>query len=295
MSLTTRINAAGDPVRSLMRERFPNTRTRFADIRAVAASAETLRPETEVPSSLVGQAIDLHIWGYFAPVAFTDGTAFGLLKSWGTDGLDSSALEEVIAELNATAATLKSPGRRVESDDEQWLARFYLVLAMAVVFYRSGRPVQQLTALDPARITADALLALPKADWVDDLCALSWGFNDVSQRDLALPVVLNPTFAGNHDVGGADADLIIDGCLTEIKAVVDIKKNRPEGLYQLLGYPLLDYHDEYQIRHFAMYLARQQRYVHWSVEDFISVLSNGQRAGVFELRNEFRRAARTRP
>lgn len=295
MSLTSRLDVAGDPIRVFMRDRFPHTKGLIQDIRAVSADDATIRPEGTVPWPLLGHAIDFRIRGYFAPVTFTEGTILGLINSWDVRLIDPMVIEDIITELDGYAASLASPGRRLGVKDERWLARFCLVLAMCEVFYRSRHSDEHLLALDPDDLSATGLLDLAQDEWIDDLCALSWAFHDVSTHDLRSPVTLNPTFAGSADVGGADADLIMDGCLTEIKATIDPKKNRPKWLYQLLGYLLLDYRDEYRIRCLGFYLARQRRYIHWTVEDFLTVLSGGSIPPLDVLRSEFGKAARTRP
>ncbi len=99
--------------------------------------------------------------------------------------------------------------------------------------------------------------------------------------------VLNPTFDGSRDVGGADADLIVDGCLLDIKARVGPRLLQGDDLYQLLGYVLLDYPDRYGIGEAGIYFARQRRMLHWPLEDLIGGLSGGDAPPLHELRDQF--------
>ena len=62
---------------------------------------------------------------------------------------------------------------------------------------------------------------------------------------LRMSVVLNPTFDGSRNVGGADADLIANGTLIELKTTRQDKFERIDHLCQLLGYALLDFSDTY--------------------------------------------------
>jgi len=57
--------------------------------------------------------------------------------------------------------------------------------------------------------------------------------------------LLNPTFGqSSRDIGGADADIIIDGKLIDIKTIKDFKKRR-EILRQLIGYHILNARENY--------------------------------------------------
>lgn len=244
---------------------------------------------------MIGQAIDVRIRGYFAPVTFEGNPEFGLWNTWESGDISPERLWKVTAQLQDRAATLGSPGRRLKLEDEKWFARYCLVLSLFEVFARSGVVAPELRTIDPDAVTAERLLAIPNLAWVDDLCALSWTFYDQSKDVLALPAILNPTFSGSADVGGADADLILDGCLLEIKAAVDLKRNKPEWLYQLLGYVLLDYDDVYGIKTVGLYLARQGRYVCWPLEEYLSILAGTRVTSIAELRSEFRDVTTTKP
>ena len=110
---------------------------------------------------------------------------------------------------------------------------------------------------------------LKPAEWMgsalDDLRALSWGAYEALENVSLRPAILKPTFAGADVVDGAEADLIANGCLIEIKTTTQPRWNRI-WLDQLLSYVLLDYFDEYRIRSIAFYLARQKTLLRWSVE-----------------------------
>ena len=90
---------------------------------------------------------------------------------------------------------------------------------------------------------------------------------------------------GSHDVGGADADLVVDSCLIDIKASVN-PQIKAEYLYQLAGYLLLDYDDALHINSMAIYLARQGILFAWPVADFLQKLT-GEDVSLAKLRQEF--------
>ncbi len=91
----------------------------------------------------------------------------------------------------------------------------------------------------------------------------------------ALPpraVTCGPVFTGSADIGGADADFILDGLLLDCKATIMPRKLGADEISQLLGYLLLDYGDEYGIRRVGLYLSRQGAAITWDVATFLKLL-----------------------
>lgn len=105
---------------------------------------------------------------------------------------------------------------------------------------------------------------------------------------------LKPTFVGSRDVGGADADLIADRCLIEVKAAVNLAKIGRRWPWRLLGYALLDYDDAYEIDSLGLYLPRQGMLIQWPLDEYASRLA-GQPVTVAELRNDLRHALAADP
>lgn len=81
--------------------------------------------------------------------------------------------------------------------------------------------------------------------------------------------IAGPCFSGSPDVGGADADLITDSLLLEIKTHVNPAGTADDTLRQLLGYLLLDYDDTYRLARAGIYYARQARLVHWAIPELL--------------------------
>lgn len=81
--------------------------------------------------------------------------------------------------------------------------------------------------------------------------------------------VLNPDFSGSGDVGGADADLIMDSCLWEIRCT-ERPRGQSDWLYELLSYVLLDYDDDYGFEHIGFLLPRQDKLMRWPVAELIN-------------------------
>ena len=68
------------------------------------------------------------------------------------------------------------------------------------------------------------------------------------------------------------------------------KRQRAQGiwLYQLLGYVLLDYNDEYAIDRLGFLLPRPNAKVSWPVRELIAELSGGGDLDLPKLRGSFR-------
>lgn len=290
MSLTSRLDKTDDPIRLFFLERFPNTRPLINDMRAACDGAETIRPETSTPWSLLGHAIDYRIRGYFAPVSLHGQPELGIQGVW-SGGAGWELRERIGFGLERQARELNTVGRRLDRNEEEWVARLCLVLSMFEVYARSGQVVAELQVINPQGLTADQLLNIPEPHWVDDLSAMSWAFYESSRNFLKLPVVLNPVFDGSMDVGGADADLILGHCLVDIKATINLKRIDRLWVYQLLGYLLLDYSNTYDVESVGFYMARQARYVRWRLDEFLSTLAGQQLPPVSVLRDEFKRVA----
>ena len=104
---------------------------------------------------------------------------------------------------------------------------------------------------------------------LEDVNGLMRTVPNVWGADLKLPFILNPAFEGSIDVGGADADWIVDSTLYNCKCV---RNQRPFGrrlFLQGLGYVLLDYHDQYLINRVGWYFARHQMRISYPLADVL--------------------------
>lgn len=133
-------------------------------------------------------------------------------------------------------------------------------------------------------------LADPLADYGHDLRGLATAFaSDVTRADVdalgratvedhlglrgAKVLLLGPTFAQSLALGGADADIIHDGALVDLKST---SKPGPIGkseLHLLLGYLLADTDDEYGITRVGFSALRRRRSHYWHVTEFLDELA----------------------
>jgi hypothetical protein len=189
--------------------------------------------------------------------------------------------------LDASISALNPVRRRLDRTDEERLVRFCLILAALEQVFRSGMLGERSPLIYPSPCASpEELMARAQAAWVDDLCAMASAFYDVAEQHglFDLPHVLNPTFEGSADIK-ADADLIISGCLLDVKCTVKPSLSL-EALAQLLGYVLVDYPDAYGIDSVGFYLARQGLLLRWPLARLLG--HEVSRPELAQLRDEFR-------
>jgi hypothetical protein len=191
------------------------------------------------------------------------------------------------ASLVRTICTVKPVGRRLKPDAERTLCRHCVILALYEQLYRAGLQISS-PLFQVERGSLSDILSIPADHWIDDLCTLSWLFYDNFENLIkADGVNLNPVFCGSGHVGGADADMILDNCLIDIKATVRPGLDKL-WLYQLLGYVLLDYRDVHKIRSIAVLYARQGFMLRWELDEIMCVMcGNYKPPSLADLRKEF--------
>lgn len=283
---------ASNPVRAFLFAVLPSEAAKPIndEIKAALAGGPSVVGATLAPweHALIGTALDYRLrYSYAVTPAKELVAALGVSKlpAYLTDepagGFEFfMACQSLIDEMDATAIRLSAVGRRLDKGDEEILARHCVVLALLEQVGRVGlRPGSPLLNR-PLATSPSKLLELARAEWVDDIREMAWLFHESAAREglAGRPAVLNPTFAGSRDLRGADADLIVDGCLIEIKSTIQTKLSEPV-LHQLLGYTLLDYADEFGVHSVGIYLARHGALLRWKLERLL-----GKRAQGPELR-----------
>ncbi len=310
MSLTSHLKDLSSPIRRFFVDNFPDTKSTVSETKAKLRGSQLLLPSAwsgRYPYNTVGTAFDYRVRYYFGTSSPADLVAWeGAERAFGPLSLDSEfpvvdrKTGEMLSEISPQAQvaaeffealdlTLKSiivPGRRLDDQDEQMIARYCYALALYEEYYRSGYINPRL---ESAAHVSD-LLSIAPPIVLDDLTALSHAFYDNFASWLSLPAVLNPKFDGSRDVGGADADLIVASDLIDIKTTKNPGLD-PLWLYQLLGYVLLDYSDQWEIKGVSIYFSRQVTVVRWSVEELMGRLSGGSTYSLQDWRMQFRAVA----
>lgn len=275
MSLTSQIDYREGPVRRFFDERLPHVRAiqrRFRE-----SGVPTILPEGDRPPwSEIGMAFDYRLrygFGLTPPSRLVAARGALLLGAGSVNSGGSGAYAHLAAGLRAFLKESNPVGRLLPPRQESRLARFCYVLGLYETCFRNAaaRATSPLLRLDQDASTADQL-ALAPHEAVADLCQLADAFIQSQRELLRRPAVLNPTFNLSLAVGGADADLIIDGCLIELKTTKRPKLPR-EWIYQLVGYALLDDIDCYDIDRVGFYLSRVPTLLTWELPDLIAEMA----------------------
>lgn len=299
-------------MRSFFEERFPNLRAIKSQVRDEAAAHTTIRPDGEVPWGTIGIALDYRLRFYFPAfraIVESDFAAY-LIVGGSVYDIDAGTVESglranvgvlppdllhtwprAFAEsLRDTLVRTQPFATRLEERDEERVCRYCFVLglleevARARIGLSQGSPLASLSSAP----TVDELLKLGTPASIGDLCQLSRLFFDTQRPLLDGETILNPIFTGSRDVGGADADVIVDRCLIEFKTAIDPNRiSKASWPWQLLGYALLDYDDGYGLDAVGLYLARRGLLVRWPIAEFAAALA-GREVSIAETRQSFR-------
>jgi hypothetical protein len=322
MSLSSHLDDPTSPIGQFIKQRFARTSRLTKAVNQQLKSADTIRPvnaDNSYPYGLIGTAIDYRIRYAFAITPYQRLVAWkGALKlaikppvsdddillDWiDLKGLTlpPAVLETGVAQgpyalsliraffyqLENVLNTIQPKGRRLEREHERALDRYCIVLSLFEQVFRSNAYLRGPLMNPTVKNSVEELLALSQEACIDDLGELFARFYDRYASLLSKPCILNPTFAGSIDIGGADADFIVDGCLIDIKTSVH-SQIKAEYLYQLAGYLLLDYDDYYAFDSVGIYMARQGLLFHWPVSEFVSELTGDNTHSLASLRQEFR-------
>lgn len=174
--------------------------------------------------------------------------------------------------------------------EDRWLTRLCFVASFFEDVYRTGEIAQHsmLRAASPSTDLRTLAKAVP-AYAVADIAAQMKLAQPVFAPFRALPrplIKCGPTFAGSTDIGGADADFIIDGLLLDCKATTTPTRLGSTEVGQLAGYLLLDYDNHYRITHMGLYLSRQGTVIAWPAPEFLRLA--GTREPLPQLRGRLR-------
>ena len=292
MSLTSHLNDKTSPIGQFIKQHFSQTTALAKNANRRLKDARTLRPLEAAgeayPYGVLGAACDYRVRYAFAITPYQHLVAWhGALLSSNPGGFYSRRLVKAFFEqMDATLRAVQPVGRRLDAADEQVLDRFCFVLSLFEQVFRSNAFVQGPLVQPTVKQSVEELLAIPQVAWLDDLGAMFTLFYDRYAHLLSRPAVLNPIFAGSVDIGGADADMIVDGCLIDIKASIS-PHIKADFLYQLAGYVLLDYHDTYHITSVGIYMARQGMLFPWPLAEFLQKLTGDGEHALNSWRQEF--------
>jgi len=321
MSLTSHLKDSKSPVYQLFNNQwFKETKNISKIFKEQINENDAIKPSWDESKgkynySLVGTAFDYRFRYYFTntpraeltaakgaslisdgPVAFRkldDNTGASYIYAGsGDSSLSADYIISFFEYLESNLEQFKPARKKLGIDEEQLLNRCCLVLGEFEMLSRSFNSAfdfqnSKFAKLKKSNDIQD-LLNLHDHEYVDDLCRLSWASFDLYQSRFASEnFVLNPTFEGSKDIGGADADLILDNSLIEIKTTLKPCENIKRMIYQLLGYVLLDYRNQYQINQIEIFLPRQKSIARFPLHDILTEITGNDSIDISDLRNGF--------
>jgi len=330
MSLSSHLDDKNSPIRQFIRQRFAHTNALAREASRQLKSVHTLRPTLQTdeayPYADLGTAIDYRLRYAFEITPYRRFVAWhGALKltvkvresahdtplDWDTiingtpipkgasgamrdlaEGPYPPRLVKAFFESLTTMLQVVQPvGRMLERDAEYLLGRYCVVLCYFEQVFRSSAYVKGPLFQPAIKQSVEELLAIPQEAWLEDINQMFALFYEHHSHLLSQPRNLNPKFAGSNDVGGADADLIVDGCLIDIKTSI-APLIKADYLFQLAGYLLLDYTDKLHMNAVGIYMARQGLLFRWSINEFLRGLTGDEHASLKDLRHEFQTLCR---
>ena len=293
MSLTSELSSATSWVNNYFKSKFGGV---VGFTRVEGPNINTL--ETKIPTTLKGRSLS------------RVGTAidYNIRLEWGLKPLDSSVISagikrmELLGPQNTPeervewAETVRSYLTTVDDRSDEGLAKTAILLAHLDAGFRSGGiwgedMAEIARGVAAEGLTPSRLLEVTRQEETSEVAKLAGLARESLKFEERESIMMGPSFDGSPYVGGADADFIIGGCLYEIKTTVNPRRRLSTTIRQLIGYTLLDWNDEFEIREVGVYFSRQGAKVTWDLEDLIARTAMNSQTGLSEFRKEFEQLA----
>jgi hypothetical protein len=285
MSLTQMLRTPNHPVTHWLHTTFPGDERWRATWRAATSGLPTLAPPStrrSYPWVLVGQAVDYRLRLLAAGYAAADTVAAHGARLAVTR---RPAIARLWLALAHAWDALAAAGPVRPGPQDARLIPLAVGLSWFETCYRSGVvPAALQTAVHLPDLTIPS-------DVVADVTALVHHVDTADPARWRLPAVLNPTFAGSADVGGADGDVILGTTLIDFKTTIHPREGAA-WVYQLLGYGLLDYPDAYRLTGAGVLLVRQTRWLTWTWPELITLMGSDPHVPWSDYQAAFRAVVR---
>ncbi|GGR53066.1 UvrD-helicase domain-containing protein [Streptomyces netropsis] len=297
LSLTGQLKYDSSPISQFMAAHLPYSQNLVRDyLTRIANLPHPVQPiDVQYPNwSALGHAIDyrlrLCLGGRLGPAV-----ALGVMALDGSEALRGAPAPGTRHALHAAGrhllATIDAYLADPSNQDETALSRLCFVAGSFEDIARTGeiRRFSMLAQATPATCLDDLTAAVPEyvVEDLDQQMRLAEGPFASFRALPAQARICGPVFTGSSDIGGADADYILGSLLLDCKATKDPRRLGREEIYQLAGYLLLDYTNQFGIDKVGLYLSRQGGLITWDTEEFLRRL--GAAMPLAQLRDQLRR------
>ncbi|MBY8844633.1 hypothetical protein [Streptomyces sp. SP2-10] len=290
MSLTSHLKDPHSAISRFLSEQLPDTRAVLADYRKrLARFPAPLKPRTEAGLKpeyrMLGHTIDHRLRiSLGAPTGspIKEGIVRAVLDDNGWPSREviravQKAGDTMLDELARYESNAGQPLCLAATEEDRLIRLCHVASSFEAIFRHCGWMRGNSLGVCAPEATLDDLIDAVADYVVDDIrqqMELAARLGPFENLRL-LPVnarTCGPVFDGSLQVGGADADFILDGTLIDCKATIRPERISRAEIYQLAGYLLLDYNDTHAITTVALYLSRQGALINWSAEDFLDML-----------------------
>ena len=315
MSLTSHLRNKGSPVRLFLSSEFPNGKPPRQALaltplssalvvtnsqlpigplpRTWSAPAALVLPDRRegFPWSTVGTAVDFRLRfclsGSFESARVAAAGARRLAQHWLLSDDIPRAFSELAVRFKELMLRDTDWSRSSTKQTSSYLAQYCYVLALYEQCYRANFTDEWQIVRLGANATLEELIATaPESVFADIASMAELFFTNQQEMLAATSVVLNPNFGmSSAQLGGADADLILDGRLIDVKTKTNASVDVVD-LWQLLGYAFSDCNDEYRIREVGIYFSRHGLQVAWSLDALMELMA-GAPKNLTDLRKRF--------
>ncbi|MEU3511309.1 hypothetical protein ABZ733_26140 [Streptomyces longwoodensis] len=290
MSLTSHLKDPRSPISRFLTEQLPGTKAVLTDYRErLARFPAPLLPRAEAGLKpeyrMLGHTIDHRLrisLGAPTGAPIKEGIVRAVLDDDGWPSRDviravQQAGDTMLEELARYESDTGQPLSLAPAEEDRLIRLCHVASSFEAIFRHCGWMRGNTLGLCAPGSTLDDLVEAVADYVVDDirqqmqLAAHPGPFEALRLLDASARIC-GPVFDGSLQVGGADADFILDGTLIDCKATIRPERMSRSEIYQLAGYLLLDYSDTYSISAVALYLSRQGALIDWGVEDFLGLL-----------------------
>jgi hypothetical protein len=257
VSLTSQLKIVDSPIGGYFRDNYKVSEKVKAEWKRQISGADTIPTPSVNGRSLAGEC-GLAIGHLLA------GKVTGHL-GWGSGGKPFVGLHpSVDAQLHNT---LTQPIRNIDQVGAVCASWW------AGLFDRLGRGISRLddpflSPLLSATDLEEANEAIPNGV-IQDLILMADACSELLET-LPRPMKSGVVPSGARCVGGADADLVGSRVVVEIKATKSGNTLARETIWQLIGYPLLDFDNIWETETVVVLLARQGRAIRWPLQLLLS-------------------------